>query len=374
MKTTMKLFNWPKSVIINNLDDLPKYLNTTKVFIITDSNIYRFGLLNVLLEKLKKSSIDYEVYSNTKSNPTLDSIEQAIIAFKESGSEVLIGIGGGSVLDTTKLVAGGTKNQNLKKMRGYFKVRGHLPFMCLVPTTAGSGSEATLAAVVVDEKTKEKYVIGSLKLIPDIVVLDATLLQNLPSNILAYTGLDALVHALECYIGRANTKETKELSITSIKKIWTNLEKAYTTHELKSLQEMLEASHLAGRAFTRGFVGYVHALSHPISGIYDLPHGLVNAVILPKVLKVYGENIEKDMKQIYYALGYQDIQKSYREFIIKEIEVLNARVGIPKKLKNIKDEDLERMVKAALKEAHPMYPVPRILTKKELLDIYKEII
>lgn len=280
-------------------------------------------------------------------------------------------------MDSAKLMGARFSNykKTLKQMRGYFKVQKRIPYLIVVPTTSGSGSEATIVGVVTDESTHEKYAVTSPKLIPNMVVLDPNVTINLPSFVTATTGMDALTHALECYIGKANTKLTKKQSLEAIKKIWVNLEKAVKEPtNLEARRQMQEASFLAGAAFTRGFVGYVHALAHPLSGFYNIPHGLANAVLLPKVLRKYGKSINKDMQRLYKELGYQGLEKEkITSFLIEEIEKINERIGIPNKLLEIKEKDLLEMTKRSLKEAHPMYPVPRFLSRKELINIYREI-
>ena len=381
----ISLIKWKTEEVIvgeNTLEEIPQKLISKKfkkIFLITDPYIYNLGLCQKIEESFKKENLEYFVYKDVCSNPTIDSIENALHIYKETGCEAILAVGGGSVLDTAKLLGARFSNskQTLKQMRGYFKIRKKIPYLVVVPTTAGSGSEATIVGVVSDKNTHEKYAVTSLKLLPNMVVLDPVITKNLPPLVTAYTGMDALTHALECYIGKANTKETKKQSLEAIKKIWKNLELVVREpHNLEARSAMQEASFLAGSAFTRGFVGYVHALAHPLSGFYNTPHGLANAVLLPKVLKRYQKTIDKDMYVLYKELGYlETVNKAEaRNIIINEIEELNYKIGIPEKINGVREEDLEEMVNRCMKEAHPMYPVPKILSKEELINIYKEII
>lgn len=385
VKIGVSFIKWKTDEVISKEDalkELPVKLankNFKKVFLITDPHIYSLGLCNDLELSLKEQNLDYVLYKDAISNPTISSVEQALHIYKESQSEAIIAVGGGSVLDTAKLLGARFTNpkRTLKQMKGYFKVRKRIPYLVAIPTTAGSGSEATIVGVVSDEKTHHKYAITSPKLIPHMVVLDPVITKNLPSIVTAYTGMDALTHAIECYIGKANTVESKKQSLEAIQKIWKWLEIVVKDpHNLEARRAMQEASYLAGCAFTRGFVGYVHALAHPLSGLYNTPHGLANAILLPKVLRKYQNSINDDMYVLYKELGYttEKSKKDAKDFLIQEIEKLNKRIGIPEKLSTIKEEDLITMVKQCQKEAHPMYPVPKILSKKELIDIYKEII
>lgn len=385
IKIGVRMIQWHTDEIISGtgvLTDLAKILKQkkfNKIFIITDSQIYSSGLCNNLITGLQQNQLNYVVFKDVVSNPTIESVERALDIFRQSNSDVIISIGGGSVLDTAKLVGARYTNsrKSLKQMRGYFRVTKSIPYLIAVPTTAGSGSEATIVGVVTNEITHEKYAIVSPKLIPNMVVLDPVITINLPAHITAYTGMDALTHAIECYIGRANTKETKRFSLEAIKKIWNNLEKSVNNPDnLNARKEMQEASYLAGAAFTKGFVGYIHALAHPLSGLYNTPHGLANAVLLPEVLKKYDKSINKDIHILYKELGYQEHLSVDEEriFLIEEIYRLNERIGIPKKIAEIEEKDLEVMIQRCIKEAHPMYPVPRILNKKAFREIYKEII
>ena len=383
VKIGVSFIKWKTDDVISKEDalkDVPSLLlekGIKKVFLITDAHIYALGLCSTLEQTLQENKLDYIVYKDVISNPTIKSIEQALLIYKNNYCDGIIAFGGGSVMDSAKLLGARFANPNktLKQMKGYFKVRKRISYLAVVPTTSGSGSEATIVGVVSDEVTHEKYAITSPKLIPHMVVLDPVITTNLPAFVTATTGMDALTHALECYIGKANTKSTKKQSLEAIKKIWISLEKAVREGtNLKARNLMQEASYLAGEAFTRGFVGYVHALAHPLGGFYNTPHGLANAVILPKVLKKYQDSIYEDMYTLYLELGYKGLdKKDATNFLIEEIEALNDRIGIPNKIKDIKEEDMVEMIERCLKEAHPMYPVPRFLTKEELMDIYKEL-
>ncbi len=384
-KMFIKMIKWEDPILLNEeyaLNKLPLILkseNVKSIFIITDKNIGKLGLIDEFLNELDKLEINYDLYADTLNNPTIKSIEHGLECFRKKDYDLVVAIGGGSVIDSAKLILARRANpsKNLKKLKGYLKIKNPISRLIVVPTTAGTGAEATIVAVVSDDKTHEKYAITSPKLIPSMVVLDSSLTIKLPPHLTAYTGMDAFVHAIECYLGKANTKKTKELSLKAIKTIWKHLRVVVEDgNDIQARRKMLEASFNAGCAFTRGFVGYVHALSHQLSGFYNIQHGLANAVILPKVLRKYGKSINKDMYTLYKTLGYKKCLSidEARVFLIEKIEELNRVIGITDKLTEIKAEDLEIMVKRCRKEAHPMYPVPKILTKNELISIYKEMI
>lgn len=265
--------------------------------------------------------------------------------------------------------------KRLSKLRGVLKVRKKIPLLIAIPTTAGSGSETTIAAVLVDSQTRFKYAINDFPLIPKYAVLDEEVTKSLPSNIVSSTGMDALTHAIEAYIGRSGNKETNSNALEAIKLVFNNLEKAYYEPTADVRKNMLLASHLAGKAFTKAYVGYVHALSHALSGKYNVPHGLANAVILPIVLKEYGKAIYKKLYQIAIYCDLVDNDCPYNkaaEIVINKIEKLNEIFNHPKVLE-VRSEDLYELSHHADKEANPLYPVPVLWNRKELEKMYKKI-
>jgi len=266
----------------------------------------------------------------------------------------------------------------LSKMEGLLKVGKRIPLLIAIPTTAGSGSETTVAAVITDEKTHHKYPINAFYLIPDYAVLAPETTVGLPPHLTATTGMDALTHAMEVYVGRAMTKETKEAALEAIRLILGNLEEAYANGtNLEARKNMLRASFLAGTAFTRSYVGYVHAVAHSIGGKYGTPHGLANAVLLPHVLRAYGDSVTKRLAELAYLTGIaaeQDTEEVAAEKFICKIEDMNRSMQIPEKLDGVKKEDLEELARYADKEGNPLYPVPRLWDAEELQQIYNRII
>lgn len=262
-------------------------------------------------------------------------------------------------------------------MKGQLKVRKKIPTLFTVPTTAGTGSEATLAAVITNSATHEKYALNDMSLIPHYAVLDPMLTVKLPPHITAATGMDALVHAIEAYIGKSNTNETRLCSIKAVKLIFENLFEAYSNGDnIEARSNMQQAAHYAGIAFTRAYVGYIHAVAHTLGGFYSTPHGLANAVIMPYVLEYYGECIHKPLAELAEAANISDPSKTVAEnanTFINTVKQLNQRMNIPHKIDGIVDSDIPVMAERALKEANPLYPVPKILKKEDLLKIYEMI-
>lgn len=348
--------------------------------IVTDKGIVEHGLLKPLFEILDKAGIKYTLFDKVEQNPTTDTVESALALFKASSSDSLIALGGGSSMDTAKALGAkyAMPRKSLKQMKGILKVYKKLPLLIAIPTTAGTGSEATLAAVIVDSATREKYAISSFPLIPRYAVLDPVYTYSLPKSLTATTGLDALTHAIEAYIGKSNFKLTRMEAKVAVRLIFQNIEKAYENgNDPKARKNMLRASYLAGCAFTRSYVGYVHALSHAMSGKYNTPHGKANAILLPYVLEEYGEAIYKKLKKLAIAINISDEledEKTAAMKFIDEIKRLNREMNIPEKFEELKKEDIKELSKHAEREANPLYPVPVLWTAKELEKIYNKVL
>lgn len=362
---------------------LAKQLTTDKidkVLLVSDQGIVKLGLLDELLEKLESLNIEYFIYSDTVSNPTVTNVEDAKKVYLDNSCQAVIAFGGGSVIDCAKAAATLVvkPNKTIKQLKGLLKVLKKLPPTYIIPTTAGSGSETTLAAVISDNQSHEKYVIYDFSLIPNYTVLNPQVTVGLPKNITAYTGMDALTHALEAYIGRSNTKETKELSEMAIKLIYKNIQTAYDQGDnLEARSQMLIASYYAGAAFTKAYIGYAHSLSHAIGGKYNLAHGLLNAILLPQVLEAYGNSVDPALAKVAKLLEFGEISDSDRELaslVIKSIYDLNTSLNIPNYIEELREDDLKMIVNLAYKETNPLYPVPKILNRDELENILRKLI
>ena len=291
--------------------------------------------------------------------------------YHDNNCDCVISIGGGSLIDLGKGTAARVANpkKSLKKMKGIFKVKHKLVPLYAIPTTAGSGSEATVAAVISDSNTHEKFPINDTKLVPSVAVLEPTLTVSLPKYLTAITGMDALTHAIECYIGGSNTKQTKKDSIEAVKLILENLKVAYEDGtNVKARENMQIAAFLAGAAFTRGYVGYVHALAHQLGGLYNVQHGEANAILLPYVLEAYGKKGNKKLKELAIDIGRPDLD------LIEEIKNMNEFLGIPTYVKQLKKEDFNIISNRASKEGNPLYPVPVIFNYKELNNILERVL
>ena len=377
LKVAMCFMDWSEPELLEGegaVLKLPEFIKNkgiNRVLVVTDKGLMGIHLLDPLFEELKKQGIEYFVYDGVKPNPTIPNIEECKDMYINNNCQGIIAFGGGSPMDCAK--AAGARvvkpKKSVRSMRGYLKVGKKLPPFFAVPTTAGTGSETTLAAVVTDPETHEKNAICDPCLRPKYAVLDPVLTLGLPPHITSTTGMDALTHAVESYIGKSNVKSTIKYAEDAVKLIHSNLEKAYQNgKDMEARNNMLLASFYAGNAFTRAFVGYVHAIAHNLGGMYGTPHGLANAVILPYVLEWYGEKIYPQLAKLADLINLTNENMSVEEkgkAYIDEIKRMNKAMNIPDKFDFIKEEDIPTLVERALKEGNPGYPVPKIMNKEE---------
>ena len=368
--------------IINSCKDLGGVLKKEKamaVLVVTDKGIVNNGLLAPVEEELKRCSIRYSVYNNTLPNPTVKNVEDALKIYYADKCNAIVAIGGGSAMDCAKAV--GVRvvypKRTVNQLGGKLKAWRRLPTFIAIPTTAGTGSETTLAAMITDSDTHHKYAIMSFPLIPHYAVLDASLTYSLPPQLTASTGMDALTHAVEAYIGRSTTKETRKLAKDATKLVFENIYTAYSDGKNHTAREnMLHAAYKAGIAFSKSYVGYIHALAHALGGLYGTPHGLANTVIMPYVLEAYGDSVYKKLYELGIVAGVCSKNDSYEtgaKKFIDAIRKLNSDMEIPEKLQGISKKDVRSLARHAEKEANPLYPVPKLMTMKELENLYYKV-
>ncbi len=349
------------------------------IIVVTDAGLVKAGIVEKFVQPLKDNIGKVVIYDKTVANPTIANIMEAREMYEENDCQAIIGLGGGSAIDCAKGLGASIArpNKDIRKMKGILKVMKKLPLLVAVPTTAGTGSETTLAAVITDEKTHFKYPINDFVLIPQYAILDPNLTVSLPPHITSTTGMDALTHAVEAYIGRSATKKTKKRALEATELIYANIYEAYSHGDnLQARTNMLQAAYLAGLAFTVSYVGYVHAIAHSLGGKYGVPHGLANAIILPYLLKGYGTAVYPKLKELAIAAHVakeSDSEESAAKKFIASIEELNAKMNIPTKIKGIKEEDISDLAIKAAKEANPLYPVPVYMNAKELEYYYYEV-
>lgn len=378
-KLALPVLPYRKPEILNSVKLLPGVIwaeGCVKPLIITDAGIRSLGLLNQLEKELTDHEVPYAIYDKTVANPTTVNVEAARALYLSEGCDALIGFGGGSSMDCAKAVAAriAKPRQPLSKMKGILKVHKKVPLLIAVPTTAGTGSETTLAAVITDAVTRHKYAINDFPLIPRYAVLDPKVTLGLPKAVTATTGMDALTHAVEAYIGNSTTFDTRKDALRAVKLIFENLDRAYENgSDVKARRNMLKASFYAGCAFTKSYVGYVHAVAHSLGGQYNVPHGLANAVLLPFVLEAYGPAAHKKLRDLAVAAGIvkRDVpaEEAAGRFI-EAVKDMKRRFGIGDVIPELKEEDIPMLSRYADKEANPLYPVPVLMDAKELERFY----
>ncbi len=383
MRLALPFLPYRTPEIIDRVEGLPEVLHSrrlTQVLIVTDEGITKLGLLQTLTDALQAGDIRYTVYDRTVANPTTKNVQEAVALYHSNHCQALIGMGGGSSIDCAKAVGAviAKPKQPISKMKGILKILKKIPTLVAIPTTAGTGSETTLAAVITDADTRHKYAINDFPLIPSYAVLEPKFTLSLPPSLTATTGMDALTHAVEAYIGKSTTRDTRKSALTAVKLIFENLDTAYHDSSNKTARKnMLIAAYEAGCAFTKSYVGYVHAVAHSLGGEYNVPHGLANAILLPFVLEAYGSSIHKKLHQLAIAAGIATrdtpVEQAAGDFI-QAIQDMKVRYGIPDTVPQLRKEDIGKLARYADKEANPLYPVPVLMNAAELMQFYERLI
>ena len=342
-----------------------------KLLIVTDSVISRLGLLRGLTEALSEGGAAHAVFDEITPDAPIPLIERGIAAYRDHDCDAIVAVGGGSSIDASKAIAVAVANprKGLRSLAGYFKgLRTPIPVYA-VPTTAGTGSEVTVAAVIADPERHSKLVIVDTRLVPRMAALDPELMTGLPAPVTAATGIDALTHAVEAFTGNWATPYTDGLALAAVGMIFANLRTACTEGgNLLARENMSLASTYAGMAFTRANVGYVHAIAHQFGGRYHTPHGLANAIMLPHVLRFSAPSVVPRLATLATRAGLGqpgDRADALAEAFIDGVEALNRDIGIPTTLAALREADIPALAKAALHEAHTGYPVPRYMNQAE---------
>lgn len=370
---------WRKAIPVTgpgSIGKIPELLQEQKVkkpLLVTDNGLVKAGIADRIIDVLKKAEIPYIAFSDVEPNPSVNTVNAIQKLYLAEGCDGIIALGGGSSMDAAKGAAARVvkPGKSVNQLGGLLRVLKRIPPFIAIPTTAGTGSETTIAALITDTETHHKYAIMDLSLIPRYAILDPELTTGLPPALTAATGMDALTHAVEAYLcWTYNTQESKQFALDATKIIFANLEKVYADgNNIEARQEMLLASYKAGFAFTRAGVGNIHAIAHTLGGLYNTPHGLANAVILPKVLEDYGKKVHKKLARLAEAAGLaagtdKKTNAEKARIFIDAIYAMNERMGIPKGFDCIKSEDIPQMIKWAGSESNPIYPVPVIYNKE----------
>lgn len=391
MKAGMYFLPWSTPEIIQGKNSSHMVWQTLRknriqrVLVVMGPNMMKRGLPLPMLENLKANGIRYEVFDEITPDPTALQVEKGVEIYRMVNAEGIVLFGGGSPMDCGKAIAAriARPEKSVSKLQGILKIRSRkrVPFICAVPTTAGTGSETTMAAVITDDETHRKKSINDVSIIPHVCVLDAKLTMRLPAEITADTGMDALSHAVEAYINNTyNTSLEKQMAKEAVYLIYNNLYMVYCCGEnIQARENMQKAAFYAGRAFTRGCVGYVHAIGHTLGGMYGVSHGRAMAVLLPHILRAYGASAEKRLAELADHCGIcktaANVESDHMkaQAFIEWIETLNKKMKIPEGFNCIKEEDIPLMAKWADGEANPLYPVPKIFNKGQLAKIIRKI-
>ena len=346
------------------------------VLLVTDAGLRGAGITAPLEALLEENGIHCAFYDKTRPNPTVHNVEEARALYISEKCQYLIAFGGGSSMDCAKAVGArmAYPKKSLGQLKGILRVLRKIPPLIAIPTTAGTGSEVTVTAVITDSEKKHKYTMNNFTFIPSYAVLDPQVTRTLPPALTATTGMDALTHAVEAYIGRSTSRQTRALALEATKLVFENVENAYRDGaDMEARENMLLAAHKAGIAFSKSYVGYIHAVAHSLGGQYNIPHGLANAVLMPIVLETYGPCVYRKLHALSIAAGVcteADTDEAGAKKFIQAIRDLNRRMNIPETLAGIQKEDIPAMAKPAATEANPLYPVPKLMTAAQLEQFY----
>lgn len=351
-----------------------------RILVVTDSVITRLGLLKGLTDALTAGGTEYAVFDEITPDAPIPLIERGIDFYREHDCDAIVAFGGGSSMDAAKAIAVAIANpgKSLRNLAGYFKGLRHPVTVYAVPTTAGTGSEVTVAAVISDPERHAKLVIVDTRIVPRMAALDPCLMTGLPPSITAATGIDALTHAIEAYVGNWATEYTDGMALSAVGLIFENIRIAYADGKnLEARERMSLASTYAGIAFTRANVGYVHAIAHQFGGRYHTPHGLANAIMLPHVLKFSRPAITGRLARLAVRarLGTEDDDEgALAQSFIDAVVLLNRDLGIPPYLDALREADIPALAKAACSEAHAGYPVPRYMTQAQCEALIRQVL
>ncbi len=369
LKLATKILPMPKPTLFTgkgsslHLCEAIALVGVKKLLIVSDEVLVNLGILDEIKQALTENAVSFYLYQGVLPDPTFAQIEEGLDIYLQNDCDAVLAVGGGSPIDCAKVIAARVTNKKpIKKMAGKFKIWKPLVPFFAVPTTAGTGSEVTIAAVVSDTRTHQKSLIIDPKLVPVMAALDASLMTGLPPHVTSTTGMDALTHAIEAYLSQNASVDTDAYAIAAFKLIMQNLVTAVEEgNNIKARHNMTMASHYAGLAFTKAGVGYVHAISHNLGAKYGTPHGLANAIVLPYVLDFSKNTVQHRLARLAKVSGLacdNQTEIQLADILIAHIRSLLKRFDIPQHLEQLKDTDIPDLAKLALKEAHYNYAVP----------------
>ena len=350
-----------------------------KVFVCTDPDLIKFGVSSKVTDILSNASIPYEVFSDIKANPTIENVLDGVKAFKASGADSIVAIGGGSAMDTAKAIGIIVENPefgDVRSLEGVAPTKNHATFTIAVPTTAGTAAEVTINYVITDVEKKRKFVCVDIHDIPEVAVVDPDMMATMPKALTAATGMDALTHAIEGYITKGAWEMTDMFHLKAIELISKNLRGACENTDA-GREGMALAQYIAGQGFSNVGLGIVHSMAHGLGALYDTPHGVANAIILPTVMQYNAECTGEKYRDIAKAMGVTGTEnmtiEGARTAAIAAVKKLATDVGIPEDLKEIvKEEDIQFLAESAYADAcRPGNP--RDTSVEEIVELYKKL-
>ncbi len=351
----------------------------TRILVVTDPVVSRLGLMAPLLQALKAGNTDYVVFDEITPDAPMALIVKGVAVFKKSGCDAIVAFGGGSAMDAAKAIGLAAANhKHPAQLVGYFKGRRAPAPIYAVPTTAGTGSEVTVAAVISDPETNRKLVIADTRIVPRMAALDPTLMVGLPPEVTAATGMDALTHAIEAFIGHWGTPFTDRMALSAVSMIFDALPVVHVNGgDLAAREKMALASNYAGHAFTRANVGYVHAIAHQLGGLYHTPHGLANAIVLPYVLRFLSPAIGPKLATLALKAKVGkpgEAQAVLAHKFLDAVDAMNTRLAIPATLEALRQADIPALARAACREADANYPVPMYMTQTDCEQLLRQLL
>ena len=364
---------------INDIVPEIKARGYKKAFVCSDPDLLKFGVTKKVTDLLEAGEVPYEVYSEIKPNPTIENVKSGVKAFAESGADMIIAIGGGSSMDTAKAIGIITENPefaDVRSLEGVAPTKKHATFTIAVPTTAGTAAEVTINYVITDTEKKRKFVCVDTNDIPEIAVVDPDMMASMPKSLKAATGMDALTHAIEGYITKAAWTMTDMFHLKAIELISKYLRSSCANEE-EGIEGMALAQYIAGQGFSNVGLGVVHSMAHSLGAVYDTPHGVANAILLPTVMEYNADATGEKYRDIAKAMGVEGTenmtQEEYRAAAVDAVKKLASDVGIPADLKAIvKEEDVQFLAESAYADAcRPGNP--KDTSVEEIAALYRKL-
>jgi alcohol dehydrogenase len=355
------------------------HLGAKKIMIVTDAVLVKVGVIKPIQKALAAQGIEVEVFDGVEPDPNFSVVDAGIAKMNDSKCDSILAIGGGSSIDAAKVIAlAVSSKKTARQVIGLYKGRNKMLPLYAIPTTSGTGSEVTIAAVVSDSETQEKLLVIDGKVVPLMVALDAEITQGMPPHITAATGLDALTHSVESYVSYINDPSCNQYALTACRMIMKNLTKAYDDgKDLDARGAMAIASYSGGIALSKNFLGYVHSIAHQFGGRYHTPHGIANAIILPYVLEFSKPAITDQLAALAKEseLGEaSDSNAVLADKFIAKIKAMKEHMQIPETLEALKEEDVVSIAEGALEDAHKTYPVPLYMNQMECEQLIRKML